>query len=839
MSARSSRFSGFGSGSGSGKIAAAVVACGVMLLAGCGGSGEAESGAPVIRGDAPVAADAALTVSNTTLSGTVGTAITLTTAGGSGADTVTFAATGTTGCTVSGALLSATTAGSCIVTATQVTQTSESVTFSFEGVTAAATSTLTVTGTPTTAVVGTPISLTTSGGSGSGAVTFASSAGCTIDGTSLTATADAMCEVTATQGTQTANATFTFTAAALTVSNTTMTAAVNTAITLTTAGGSGTGAVMFDAEDGTFTDSGTFDAARGTIGCSVLGSRLTASEPGPCTVAAQQGMQMSTPVTFTFTEVSSRVPASPGHPSLTSTGPTTMTVRFDVPRDNGSVITSYTATSVHPNRGWIAGTVSGVESSSGILVTGLTTGRTYMFEVTATNAFGTSTGSYTPDLAVGSGDCKVRPRPNVNWAYCFKVGANLPGADLRGANLTGADLGSAFLKGTDFTGADLTGADLSSAYAGGANFTRANLKDADLRDAALNYANLTNAYIKGALLPGENWQGVTCPDGQVTREGYPCWASGGDWVAVRTVTFDVNGGSGSTADQSASTATALSKNTFTRTGYNFDGWATTRTGSMTYADGASYPFDDFATLYAHWVAVPSTSTVTFDANGGSGSLASQSASTAIALTLNADAIKRSGYGFDGWATTPTGSMAYADGKSYPFTASATLYARWLPTKTVTFSANLGTGTMANQASHVATALMANGFERKAYVFDGWATTATGKQAYPNGGSYPFTSDSMLYARWVCKPFAVTVNGAYGLGTTKASVNFETTSELPMTTVTAKTTTGGYSATKTTSALSGVIYVTGIVKNTAYKFKVTATNTAGCSSTNPGEAPFRK
>ncbi len=89
------------------------------------------------------------------------------------------------------------------------------------------------------------------------------------------------------------------------------------------------------------------------------------------------------------------------------------------------------------------------------------------------------------------------------------------------------------------------------------------------------------------------------------------------------------------------------------------------------------------------VATPSAvvNTITFNANGGSGSLARQSAPKATALTQNADAIKRSGYAFDGWATTPTGSMAYADGATYPFTASATLYARWgcLPLK-VTASA---------------------------------------------------------------------------------------------------------------------------------------------------------
>ena len=72
-----------------------------------------------------------------------------------------------------------------------------------------------------------------------------------------------------------------------------------------------------------------------------------------------------------------------------------------------------------------------------------------------------------------------------------------------------------------------------------------------------------------------------------------------------------------------------------------------------------------------------TALVTFDANGGSGSLASRSASKATALTLNAGAITRSGYTFNGWNTSANGNgTAYADGASYPFTASATLYARW-------------------------------------------------------------------------------------------------------------------------------------------------------------------
>jgi hypothetical protein len=72
---------------------------------------------------------------------------------------------------------------------------------------------VTVSGTPTTAVFGTqtPISLTTTGGS-SGAVTFTvTGPGCTVTGTSLTATRNSTCTVTATQGAHKSTAAFPFT----------------------------------------------------------------------------------------------------------------------------------------------------------------------------------------------------------------------------------------------------------------------------------------------------------------------------------------------------------------------------------------------------------------------------------------------------------------------------------------------------------------------------------------------------------------------------------------------------------------------------------------------------
>lgn len=82
-------------------------------------------------------------------------------------------------------------------------------------------------------------------------------------------------------------------------------------------------------------------------------------------------------------------------------------------------------------------------------------------------------------------------------------------------------------------------------------------------------------------------------------------------VSNSSVTFNANGGSGAMADQTGSSATALSANAFTRSGYVFAGWNTAANGSGTaYADGASYAFSSSTTLYAQWT--PTLATTGFD-----------------------------------------------------------------------------------------------------------------------------------------------------------------------------------------------------------------------------------
>ncbi len=70
----------------------------------------------------------------------------------------------------------------------------------------------------------------------------------------------------------------------------------------------------------------------------------------------------------------------------------------------------------------------------------------------------------------------------------------------------------------------------------------------------------------------------------------------------RTVTFDGNGRTKlSMSAQVANSPTSLTENGFRCSGYTFIGWNTAADGSGTaYADGASYPFREDVTLFAQW-----------------------------------------------------------------------------------------------------------------------------------------------------------------------------------------------------------------------------------------------
>ncbi len=74
---------------------------------------------------------------------------------------------------------------------------------------------------------------------------------------------------------------------------------------------------------------------------------------------------------------------------------------------------------------------------------------------------------------------------------------------------------------------------------------------------------------------------------------------------------------------------------------------------------------------------PETYTVTFNANGGAGTMVSQSFTEGEAQLLTRNAFTREGYSFAAWNTVADGTgTSYNDGQSITVTADITLYAQW-------------------------------------------------------------------------------------------------------------------------------------------------------------------
>lgn len=123
-------------------------------------------------------------------------------------------------------------------------------------------------------------------------------------------------------------------------------------------------------------------------------------------------------------------------------------------------------------------------------------------------------------------------------------------------------------------------------------------------------------------------------------------------------------------------------------------WTTKRLNGGTEIDTE----DVDVVLYANWEA--NTYTVTYNANGGSGTTADSSHTYGTAKALTANGFSRTGYSFYGWATTQAkadaGTRDYTNKQSVKNLTSTnngtfTLYAVWIPyTMTFKYHANGGT-----------------------------------------------------------------------------------------------------------------------------------------------------
>ena len=212
-----------------------------------------------------------------------------------------------------------------------------------------------------------------------------------------------------------------------------------------------------------------------------------------------------------------------------------------------------------------------------------------------------------------------------------------------------------------------------------------------------------------------------------------------------------------------------------------------------YVKGDSFTGNANKTIYAGWYAQGYT--ISYNSNGGTGSMASDVVKTGGTATIKANEFTKKGYTFAGWTTKSdgtddgynwtgwSGTWNYVDGQYGIANKTLKLYARWTPKSyTISYNSNGGTGTMASDTVSTGgkATIKSNTFTKTGYKFVGWTTKSDGTDDgygwnpgwsgtwnYDNG-QYGIANDKLvLYARWD-NHYTITYNDNGGSGCSSSS-----------------------------------------------------------------------
>lgn len=204
----------------------------------------------------------------------------------------------------------------------------------------------------------------------------------------------------------------------------------------------------------------------------------------------------------------------------------------------------------------------------------------------------------------------------------------------------------------------------------------------------------------------------------------------------------------------------------TRTGYTFNQWELVGSGELI-ANNTKFKFGDSnATLTALWTA--NTYTVTFDANGGDGTMANQTFTYAETQKLSKNTFTKTGYTFSGWLregnSVSDGTIAdeqqlvnltTENGVTIKFIAQWTVI-----NYTISFNANGGTIDSTLYTRNYGDNY--GGFPtatKSGYVLDGWYTELSGGDEVTEDDIV--TGAVTLYAHWTAQTYTVTLRGNGG------------------------------------------------------------------------------
>ena len=313
------------------------------------------------------------------------------------------------------------------------------------------------------------------------------------------------------------------------------------------------------------------------------------------------------------------------------------------------------------------------------------------------------------------------------------------------------------------------------------------------------------------------------------------------WSPVFTVTYQANGSTNGTVPTDTNspyiantTVTVLTNSgTLVKTGNTFDGWNSQTNGSgIPYATGTTFQITSNTILYAKWNV--NNYTVTYDANGSTTGTApsSQTApyNTSVTLRTNSGTLIKTNNLFDGWNTQADGlGTSYAVGTPFVIPDSnTTLYAKWTPTYTVTYTPNSGTGNVPTDTTRYTagtsvTVLGNTGsppLTRSGFLFTGWTISGGTGTVYTNPQQFTMpVGNTTLVANWTTT-YAVTYTANGGTGSVPTDTNRYTANAA----VTVSTNSGNL--TKTGNTFSGwtISGGTGTVYTNPQTFPITTNTT---------------